>query len=296
LNFQKIFVLGAGAIGSSLSAFLSGKNNVTLIGNKAHVDAVNSNRLILEGDFAGRFSVKAETTIKEIPSNSLILLTTKAYDLTRGVVGLNRFIKDDTVIVVLQNGIQIKELVQEAVKNKIQVVRCLILMAAEFFEPGKIRLWNGEIVVERSEIGEKIAELFHDSELKTRISEDILFEEWNKLVVNCVINPLTAILRVRDNEIAVDSLNEIRHRIVEECVQVGKAEGISFKPNLEREIDRKILSYTNYSSMYQDIFKRKKTEIDFINGIIVKLGKKHGIPTYANETMVGLIKFMETQK
>lgn len=296
MSFRKIFVLGAGAIGSFLAAFLSRKNDVTLIGNKAHVDAVNSNHLILEGDFAGRFSVKAETTIKEIPPNSLILLTMKAYDLTRAVSGLNILLKDDTAILVLQNGVQIKELVQETVENEIQVARGLIHMAAEFFEPGKIRLWNGEIVVERSEIGERIAELFHESGLKTRVSEDILFEEWNKLVVNCVINPLTAILRVRDNEIAADSLKVIRHKIVEECVQVGKAEGISFKPDLEREIDRKISSYTNYSSMYQDIFKRKETEIDFLNGIVVKLGKKHGIPVCANETMVGLIKFMEAQK
>jgi 2-dehydropantoate 2-reductase len=296
LSFRKIFVLGAGAIGSSLAALLSRKNDVTLIGNKAHVDAVNSNRLILEGDFAGRFSLKAETSIKEISPNSLILLTTKAYDLTRTIADLKHILKDDTVILVLQNGIQIKELAQETAKNEIQVVRGLILMAAEFFEPGKIRLWNGEIIVERSEIGEKITELFHESELKTRVSEYILFEEWNKLVVNCVINPLTAILRVRNNEITSDNLKEIRHKIVEECVQVGKAEGIRFKPDLEREINRKILSYTNYSSMYQDIFKRKETEIDFLNGIIVKLGKKHGIPTSANETMVGLIKFMEAQK
>ncbi len=296
MSFRKIFVLGAGAIGSSLAAFLSRKNDVTLIGNKAHVEAVNSNRLILEGDFTGRFFVKAETSIKEIPPNSLILLTTKVYDLTRTVADLKRLSKDDTVILVLQNGIRIKELVQKIVKNEIKVVRGLILMAAEFFEPGKIRLWTGEIIVERSEIGEKIAELFHESELKTRVSEDILFEEWNKLVVNCVVNPLTAILRVRDNEIAADSLKGIRHKIVKECVQVGTAEGISFKSNLEREIDRKILSYTNYSSMYQDIFKRKKTEIDFLNGIIVKLGKKHGVPTSANEILVGLIKFVEAQK
>jgi 2-dehydropantoate 2-reductase len=296
LSFRKIFVLGAGAIGSSIAAFLSRKNDVTLIGNKAHVDAINSNRLLLKGDFAGRFSVKAETNIKEIPPNSLILLTMKAYDLTQAVTRLKHLLKDDTVILVLQNGVQMKELVQETVKNKTQIVRGLILMAAEFFEPGKIRLWNGEIIVERSEIGERIAELFHESALKTRVSENMLFEEWNKLVVNCVINPLTAILKVRDNEIAVDSLKVIRHKIVEECVQVGNAEGIDFKPDLEREIDRKILSYANYSSMYQDIFKRKKTEIDFLNGIIVKLGKKHGIPTCANETMVGLIKFMEAQK
>lgn len=296
MSFRKIFVLGAGAVGSSLVALLSRKNAVILIGNKAHVDAINSTGLVLEGDVTGKFSLKTETRIKDVPPNSLIILTTKAYDLARAVASFKHRLKEDTVILVLQNGIGIKELVQEIVKNEVKVVRGLILMAAEFFEPGKITLWNGEIIVEGSEIGVRIAEMFRESGLRTQVSEDILHEEWNKLVVNCVVNPLTAILRVRDNEIAADSLKEIRHKIVEECVQVGKAEGISFKPDLEGIVDRKILGYSNFSSMYQDIFKRKETEIDFLNGMIVKLGKKHGIPTSVNESMVELIKFLEAQK
>lgn len=163
MSFQKIFVLGAGAIGSCYGALLSRNNDVTLIGNKAHVDAINSSGLIAS----------------------------------------------------------------------------------------------------------------------------ISKEERSKLVVNCVINPLTAILSVRNNEIGADSLKEIRHKIAEECVQVGKAEGISFEPDLERGIDSKILSYTNFFSRPQDILKGKKTEIDFLNGKIVELGKKHGIQTPVNETLVG---------
>jgi 2-dehydropantoate 2-reductase len=269
---------------------------VVLIGNKAHVEAINSSGLILEGDAAGRFSVKAETNIKEIPPGSLILLTMKTYDLGRSVTSLKHLLKEDTVILVLQNGIGIKEFIHRIVKSEVKMVRGLILMAAEFFDPGKITLWNGEIIIEETEIGQEIAELFRQSGLKTQVSKDILNEEWNKLIVNCVINPLTAILRVRDNEIAADSLREIRHKIVEECVQVGKAEGMRFKPSMKSDIDRKISGYTNYSSMYQDIFKRKETEIDFLNGMIVKLGKKQGISTSVNETLVGLIKFLETQK
>ena len=268
---------------------------MTLIGNKAHVDAINLSGLILEGDVAGKFSVKTQTSVKEVPPGSLILLTTKAQDLAKAVTSVKHLLKEDTVILVLQNGIGVKELVHKTVKSEIKIVRGLILMAAEFFEPGKITLWNGKIIVEGTEIGEEIAELFRESGLKTQVSNDILREEWNKLVVNCVVNPLTAILKVRDNEIAADNLKEIRHKIVEECVRVGKAEGISFKPFLEREIDHMILGYTNYSSMYQDIFKRKKTEIDFLNGMIVKLGKEHGIPTSVNETLVGLIKFLEAE-
>jgi 2-dehydropantoate 2-reductase len=77
---------------------------------------------------------------------------------------------------------------------------------------------------------------------------------------------------------------------------VAEAEGIQLKQGLQTQIDRKIRSYTNYSSMYQDIAKGKKTEIDFLNGKIVELGTKHGIPTPFNETLVSLVRFMEARK
>ncbi len=295
MNFEKIFVLGAGAIGSSYGALLSRKNDVTLIGNKAHMDAINSGGLVIKGDITGKFSVNAETSLQEAPMGSLILLTTKAQDSIMAIGGVKHLLKKDTVILVLQNGLGVKELVQGIVGDEIEIVRGLVLMAAEFIEPGNITLWDGQTIIERTKTGEKIARLFRESGLKTRVSEDMTKEEWSKLVVNCVINPLTAILGVRDNEIGVDSLKEVRHKIFAECVRVGNAEGISFEPDLERDIDRKILSYKNYSSMCQDIMKGKNTEIDFLNGKIVELGKKHGIATPVNETLTGLVKFLEAK-
>lgn len=296
MSFRKIFVLGAGAIGSSVGALLSRKNDVALIGNKAHVNAINSSGLTIKGEIAGKFSVKAETRIEEIPPNSLIILTTKAHDASGAISALKHLLKKDTVILVLQNGLKIKEQIQRTVGDEIKVVRGVVLMGAEFLQLGNIAFWNGEIIIEKTEAGEKIATLFRESGLKAIVSGDISKEEWTKLVVNCVINPLTAIFRVRNNEIGVDSLKPIRHRIVEECVAVAKAEGMRLKPSLKNDIDRAILGYTNYSSMCQDIMKAKKTEIDFLNGTIVRLGKKHGISTPINEALVGFIKFLETKK
>jgi len=94
----------------------------------------------------------------------------------------------------------------------------------------------------------------------------------------------------------VDSLKEIRHKIMQECIVVGKAEGIGLESNLEECIERKIVSYTNYSSMCQDLMKRKKTEMNFLNVKIVELGRKHDILTPVNETLVGLIRFLEARR
>jgi 2-dehydropantoate 2-reductase len=296
MSFQKIFVLGAGAIGSCYGALLSRKNDVTLIGTRAYVDAVKSHGLVIKGDIEGSFQVKTETHISEIPPNSLIILTTKAQDAADAATELKPLLRRDSVLLVLQNGLKIKELIRRAIGDKCEVVRGLVLMAAESLEPGRITFWNGHTIIEDTKTGEKIQAVFEKSGLKARVTADIAKEEWSKLVVNCVINPLTAILRVRNNEIDVTSLKEIRHGIIEECSFVAEAEGIHLEQGLEAEVERKIRGYTNYSSMYQDVAKGKRTEISFLNGKIVELGRKHGIRTPVNETLAGLIRFTEARK
>lgn len=296
MSFDKIFVLGAGAIGSSYGALLSRKNDVTLIENENHVDAIISRGLTLSGDVQKEFFIKAETKIREVPSNTLILLTTKAHDSEKAITEIKGLLKDDTVILILQNGLGNKELVKRIVRDEIQIVRGLVKSAAEFLEPGKVAFWNGETILEQTKMSKRIVWLFNASGLRTRISNEMDEEMWNKLVVNCVVNPITAILRVRDNEVAVDSLRQLRHGIVEECVKVGRCEGIVFQLDLKEAIEKDIMKFTNFSSMCQDIMKRKKTEIDFLNGKIVELGKKHNISTPINEAMTCLIKFLEENK
>jgi 2-dehydropantoate 2-reductase len=293
LNFDKIFVLGAGAIGSVYGAFLSKRNDVELIGNKAHVKAVDSKGLAISGDINETFHLRAETEIHEIPEKTLVVLTTKAYDLAKTVKKTKKMLKKDTVILVLQNGLGNEEIVKRAAGDQARILRGVTTMAAEFFEPGKIRFWNGETTIEQNEVARKLAKIFNECNLKTRLCNDIKKEVWNKLIVNCVANPLSAIFHIRNYEIAVDSLKTVRHRIIEECVEVGKAEGITFPNHLEERVDDKISTYTNFSSMYQDIVKGKRTEIDFLNGKVVELGKKHHITTPVSEMLVSLIKFME---
>jgi len=81
--------------------------------------------------------------------------------------------------------------------------------------------------------------------------------------------------------------------VIKECIRVGMAEGVKLPEQLEEKVDMEIAKFTNFSSMYQDIVKGKRTEIDFLNGKIVELGKKHGVPTPINETLTACIKFLE---
>ncbi len=292
MKFDEIFVLGAGAIGSVCGTLLSRRYDVSLIGNKNHVDAVNSKGLSIFGDVTGTFRLKADVGIGKIQERTLIIVTTKAYDLKRALEGISGLLRKDTVILVLQNGLGNEEVARLAVDGRAKILRGVTTMAAEF-SPGEVRFWNGEIVIEEDDVAEEVARIFNDCMLKTRISHDINKEIWGKLVVNCVVNPLTALFRVRNFEVVVDSLRSVRHQIVRECVAVGEAEGIAFQADLEQKIDEEVSYYTNFSSMCQDIMKGKRTEIDFLNGSIAEIGRKFDLPTPVNETLVSLIKFLE---
>ena len=295
MKINKVFILGAGAIGSVIGAFLSKKTNVTLIGNKLHVEAIRAWGLQLTGDIDQSFSLTAETGISRIPGNSLVIVTTKAYDTAHAITDIKDILKDDSIVMVLQNGLGNETIVKAIVGEQIEVLRGITMMASEFSSPGKIRFWRGKTIIEKGKASEVIELLFNNCGLETRVSDNIKQEVWSKLTLNCVIGPLTTLFQVSNHKITSENLQWIRDRIVKECFNVAMAEGVEMKTSLE-EIDQKIRMYMNFSSMCQDIRRRKRTEIDFLNGKIVEIGSKHRIPTPVNQTLTCLTKFLEETK
>jgi 2-dehydropantoate 2-reductase len=291
--FSKIYILGAGAIGSSCGAMLLKRNDVMLIGDKKHVDAINEKGLTVKGGMEDVLRIKADTQIKEIPPNTLIILTTKVHDSQKALEGLVKLLREDTTILILQNGVGNEELVKAVVGDKSHVERGVLHFGAEFLRPGEVTIMKGWVVLGNNEKGREIAKLFNESGLDTKVTDNLKKDVWNKLVINCLINPLTAILEIRDYEIVSPSLDRLRHGIVRECIEVAKAEGVIFEDDLADIIDKEISGLKNYSSMHQDLMKGKRTEIDFLNGKIVEIGRKHGISAPINETLVSLIKYLE---
>lgn len=291
--FNKIFVLGSGAVGSTFGALLSKREDVTLIGRKAHVDAINSNGLFLYGESEGKYDVKADTRIGEITSNSLVILSTKVTGSEKAIEGIKHLVRKDTIILLVQNGLGIEEIVKRILPDH-EVIRAVVTLGADFPEPGKIsNVVLMKIDLEKSRSSKKIVTLLKDCGLVAEISDNINMQVWTKLTINSVLNPLTAIFKVRNNEIITDSLKPVRHGIVDECLRVAKAEGIEIDPTIKQTIDEKVSNFLNYSSMCQDMIKKKKTEIDFLNGKVVELGKEHNILTPFNELMVAFVKFLE---
>ncbi len=294
-KFKKIVVLGAGAIGSVCGAFLSKTSDVILVGRQAHVDAIHSKGLSILGNLNGPFHLEADTKIRSIPEGALVLVATKANALVDAVKKTVGALRKDTVLLILQNGLGNEKIARSLVDDDVEVLRGVTTMAAELLRPGEVRYWSGETIIGQGKHAKEITEIFNKCGLNARVSEHIDRDVWVKLVVNCVVNPITAVLRVRNHAIAVDSLKVIRHKIIEECLCVARAEGVALPANLAMSIDEQIKGYSNFSSMYQDISRGRKTEIDFLNGKIVELGREHHVPTPVNQTLVSLVKFLEGQ-
>ncbi len=294
---NKIFILGAGAIGSYFGSQLSTVADVTLIARRNHVDAIVKNGLQVIGEINKTYRIKASTEIEQLPSNSTVIITTKTTDLEEILNSSYNSFKGDTTIVILQNGHGNEEITRKIVGPELEIVRGLINTGVNFLTSGKIEIkLSNPTIIENSPAGRKLSSLFSSCGLEVELSDNMETEIWRKLVLNCVINPLTALFRVPNREIAVETLRSLITDIVSECIQVSAAEGVFLDQNMADNIYDLIAQYGNLSSMCQDIIKGKKTEIEFLNGRVSELGKHHGVSTPINDTLSALIRYLEGQR
>ena len=292
---MKIIILGAGGIGSLVGALLSEGNDVLLVGRKEHVDKLNKDGLEISGCVNVNVKVKASEKIEGIEEDSLIVLVTKTFDIEDSLKEIKHLIKETNTILVLQNGLGNEELVKDIVDCN--VLRGITTAGVTFLEPGKINCSNiGDISLENSPVSGSIADIFNKAGLKAEISEDIKKRIWIKLIANCVMNPLSAILKIKNGELI--KMPDLIKLVINEIVRVAEKEGLKFNNDEVFDLVVKVIkdSAENKSSMLQDILKCKKTEIDFMNGKVVELGKKYKVATPVNEMIVSMVKFLENKK
>ncbi len=296
MTFSKIIILGAGAIGSAYGAFLSRVKHVTLVGRQAHMSAIANNGLTLLGDGAGTYTnnIQTATEITEIPAETLLIVCVKAHDLHDSLSAIQSLIRDDTVLLLLQNGLGIKEIARKAVKGRGIIVRGIVRAGSEVLEPGRINVSLNITIFDSDEASKRVTQVFQSSGLEVVISDSFLVDLWRKVAINCVTNSLSAILGIYTYQLLSPHLAELRYNIINECKTVGAAEGVKLNLSLLQIMEQALPKYQNRTSMLQDIQHGRKTEIEFLNGKIVELGKKHNIPTPVNECLTQLVQFKES--
>ncbi len=296
---MKISVMGAGAIGSLFGAMLARSGyDVTLIGREAHINAIKSNGLRVSG--LEEFNIKLKAKTRPVESD-LFLLTVKSYDTEEAIKAIP--LRKNTVILTLQNGIGNEDCIA-TIAGRERVISGKTANGSTLLDPGHIRFTGrGETV-----IGEldgiitprvkEIAELFNSAGISTSISTDMKTKIWEKLIVNVGINAITAITGLRNGEILkLPELRELMKIAVEEAIEVARAKGITINEDMVmRTAAVAEATAMNQSSMLQDMNRGRKTEIDAINGAIVKFGEELNIPVPVNQALTAIVKGMEWRK
>ena len=292
---MQIIVLGAGAIGSLYGAKLSAANDVTLIARPEHVAAINEHGLRIEGRDAATVRIRAATKVEEIHPDALLLLTTKVTDSAAVLAPIASLVRDDTTILCLQNGLGSETIARAALGERGVVLRGITQFGAIFEDPGVIKhMISRHTLIEQHERSRRIADVLTAAGLEGRISSDIKSDVWQKIIFNCVVNPITAILGSEVGAIADPRLDNLKRLVINECLAVAHAEGITFQIDFLATINEVYAPSRNIASMRQDLRRGRRTEIDYLNGAVVSLGEKHQIDCPVNRALRAIIKAMES--
>jgi 2-dehydropantoate 2-reductase len=289
---MRIAIIGAGAIGSLFGAYLSHKNEIIFVGRKDHVDAINSKGLRIEG--INNFTLKAHAYTEYNGGAEIIFLTVKSYDTQNAMDGIMEKLENE-YIVSLQNGIGNIEIIKKYTKR---VIGAITTEASTFVGPGIIRHTGrgitkvGNIYKKDEEMAKKIVNILKESRFNSEYSKNIKNEIWIKGAINSCINPLTAILEIKNGQLRDENISPLIDCLIDENSMVLSSLGIDidFRSLLLDVIDK---TSENYSSMLQDIMHKKRTEIDQITGKIIEYASKKNIEIPCTRAIYHILKEKE---
>ena len=292
----QVAVLGAGAVGCFFGGMLArAGHRVTLIGRPQHVEAFRKSGLHFEGlNFDEHVAVGASTDASAVRGARLVLLCVKSTDTEQAAAQIAPFLDADAIVVNLQNGVGNTERIQARIPQP--VIPAVVYVATEMKGPGHLKHHGrGDLVIGPNE---QVRAWFESAGVPTVISENIAGELWAKLVVNCAYNALSAITQLPYGKLIEGAgVRETMRDVVEETLAVAKASGVRMPPDmLARTYKIAEAMPSQYSSTAQDLARGKPTEIDHLNGYVVRRGKELGIATPANRALHALVNLLESRK
>lgn len=302
---MKIAIIGSGAMGSLYGGILAENGHEVHFIDvfKEHVDAINSNGLCIIKNGEERYikNVKAFVDSSSIGIVDLAIVFVKSTITDIAVEGNKSILGKDTIVLTLQNGLGNIEKINKVVDIS-QIIVGTSANGASFVEPGKIRHSGhggtvlGEISGEVTKRIKEIHKIMNLDELgNAKISQNVMSLIWEKLIVNCGINPLTALTNMKNGELLENrESEEILENIVAEAIIVAEKSNIKLSfdnSNYCKEVCR--ATSENTSSMLSDVLNNRKTEIMNINGAIVRIGEELGIDTPYNRVLTSLILLKE---
>ncbi|MDO9074844.1 MAG: 2-dehydropantoate 2-reductase [Rubrivivax sp.] len=303
---RAIAVVGAGAVGSWFGGRLSlAGQRVTLIGRAAHVQAVQRQGLqLLRAGGSVTVHPSATTELAGVQGADLVLVCVKCGDTEEVARALAPLLDDDALVLSLQNGV---ENVDTLARHLRQTVMPVVVYAATAMPaPGVVQHFGGgEVVVgpagATSEAAERqlqaVAELFTGAGVAVRLSASVMTELWAKLVVNCACNAVSALAQSSYAQMAaLPAVLALQQAVVHEAVAVARAEGFALSTHTLLAAVARIATTMpgQRSSMAQDLARGRRTEIQHLNGHVVRRGAALGIVTPVNQALTALVQLAET--
>ncbi len=302
---MRVVIVGPGAVGCLFGAFLARKKAAEvwfLDKNPRRAGRIRESGIKVEG-ISGEFNVKVNITAhpKEIKGCDLIIICVKSYDTEVAIKAIEPLMDKETNVLTLQNGLGNIEIIGEFV-GRDRVLGGVTSHGATLLSAGHIRhAGKGDTVIGRmdgkfSVAMRRIREIFNASGFNTRLSKDINSLIWSKLIINVGINAQTAITRLNNGRLTEFwGTREIMAIAVSEAVRVAKKKRIKLIYDDPIQKVESVCRATagNVSSMLQDVLKQKKTEIDYINGAIVRQAKNYNLATPANLILTNFVKTIE---
>lgn len=296
---MKVAVMGAGAIGCFYGALLARAGApVTLVGRQQHVDAVWQRGLLLElSGTRHSVPVRATTCASGVADADLVLFCVKSGDTEQVGREMAPHLRPDATILSFQNGVDNAERLQAVLGRP--VVPAAIYVATDMAGPGHVRHHGrGDVVIGPCPRSEEILALFAAAGISACVSASAIGELWGKLVVNCAYNALSALTGMAYGRmIRLPGVEAVMRDVVGECLAVAKASGVELATDiLDRVLGLAASMPEQTSSTAQDLRRRKPTEIDHLNGFVIRKGAELGVPTPANRVLHTLVKAAEKAK
>jgi 2-dehydropantoate 2-reductase len=292
-------MVGAGAVGGYFGALLSraGVDLTFLVHPETHEKIQTQGLKIKSPNGDVDLRPKSVTTAQEAGAVDLIVLAVKCYDIDDAASELKPILTDATTVLTLQNGVDAEERVG-ALIGADRVLAGVAYITARKAAPGVIehfcrgKISLGEFSGRQTDRLLAVYNLFIQSGIPTTLSEDIRRTKWEKLCWNATFNPLTVILDDKVGAV-LDSpdLLEVVRGGVREVIDVASAAGIKLSERvIEETISGSEQFRDHHTSMYEDFTAGNQTEIEYLNGYVVRHGREKGVPTPINLTLYALVK------
>ncbi|MDR0652233.1 MAG: 2-dehydropantoate 2-reductase [Synergistaceae bacterium] len=301
---MKIAILGAGAMGSMIAGYLVKKHDVILVDVwKEHIDEINKNGLRVRfKDEEQTVRPKATADPRDAKDSDLVIVFVKSIQTSAALERNKAMLGANTLVLSLQNGYGNDEDILKFVPKE-NIIMGTTDRAASMIAPGYVNNSGGQFIHigplgDDKSKAEQVAKAFGECGLNTDVSDRQHVQEiiWEKLMINCANNALVAIMDINTPQLAGEFLSDAFKMLMRESVEVAKAYGLPFDYETFVAKDNALLASLvkeARTSMWQDVHHKRRTEIDRMNGAIVRLGKAKGIPVGCNELIVHLVHSLE---